>query len=187
VLDAATLLPLSSGVAVNEGVTAPPYVNGIDMYVGTLAGNFYKVNSITFAPDITFGALNAPSTPGKAAIGEPLPGSAFVGGTAVAPLFYIGSAAGKLWQVNGLDGTFNALYDTGDATASIPGVVVNPDSSTVAFGTSKGVFYEVPAGVSAAQVFQGYGAFNTTPTLDRATGRFLIGSDDMNVYAFSSR
>jgi hypothetical protein len=38
-----------------------------------------------------------------------------------------------------------------------------------------------------AQVFQGYGAFTTTPTFDRATGRFHIGSDGMTVYAFSSR
>jgi hypothetical protein len=187
VLKSSDLTPQAAGVATGEGVTAPPYVNGLDAYVGTLAGNFYKVNSITFAPDPTFGLLNAPSTPGKAAIGEPLPGSAFVGGTALAPLFYVGSANGKLWQVNGTDGTFNVLYDTGDSAASIPGVVVNPDSNTIAFGTSAGLFYQIPAGVSAAQVFRGYGAFNTTPTLDRSTGRFLIGSDDMNVYAFSSR
>jgi hypothetical protein len=201
VLNAADLTPRAAGVASGEGVTAPPYVNGLDAYVGTLAGNFYKVNSITFAPDVTFGALNTPPTPGHAAIGEPLPGSAFNDGPVAAAVFYVGSSNGKVWQVNGTDGSFNTLYDTGSAGAVIPGVVVNRDSSTLAFGVDipgaaeadphTGAFYEVPTNVTSgpvnAQVFQGYGAFNTTPTLDRATGRFLIGSDDMNVYAFSSR
>jgi outer membrane protein assembly factor BamB len=182
-LNATDLTPRGSGVAGGEGVTAPPYVDGVNAYVGTLAGNFYKVNSITFAADTTFGIINTPATPGYAAVGEPLPTSPFLHEGA----FFVGSSKGKVWQIDALTGAFSAAYDTGDAAATVGGVVVNHDSDTVAFGTSAGVFYEFPVGGINAQVFRGYGPFNTTPTLDRATGRFLIGSDDQNVYAFSSR
>ena len=61
-------------------------------------------------------------------------------------------------------------------------------AAAVALATlPSGSLYQVPVGVSAAQVFRGYGAFAGTPTYDRTTGRFLIGSEDQNVYAFSSR
>lgn len=207
VLKASDLTPQAAGVATGEGVTAPPFVDGISAYVGTLAGNFYKVNSITFAPDPTFGLLNTPATPGHAAIGEPLPGSAFNDGA----IFYVGSSKGKVFQINSLDGSFNVLYDTGNANAVIPGVVVNRATSTLAFGTDvpgaaeadphSGIFYQVPTNVTSgpvnAQVFRGYGAFNTTPSVNKTTDssvtppvtsyRFFIGSDDSNVYAFSNR
>lgn len=197
VLKASDLTPQAAGVAKGEGVTAPPYVSGDSAYVGTLAGNFYKVNSVNFAPDAVFG-----DGTGKAAIGEALPGSAFNAGNS----FYVGSANGKVWKVDGTSGAFGVFYDTGDGSAVIPGVVVNRTTNTLAFGTSTtvgdapaGAFYEVPTDVTSApvnaQVYQGYGPFTTTPTVGHVvdtttsttTDRFLIGSDDMNVYSFGSR
>jgi outer membrane protein assembly factor BamB len=59
VLNAANLTPLGLGVAGGEGVTAPPFVVDGDMYVGTLAGNFYKVplsggDAGLFGPNLGF-------------------------------------------------------------------------------------------------------------------------------------
>jgi outer membrane protein assembly factor BamB len=176
--DMAVLASFASG----EGVVAPPHVRGMDSYVGTLAGNLYKVNSATLATDPVFGA--AAGTPGHAAIGEAVVTDAFPG---AASLLYVGTDKGKVFDVNMADGAFTAAYDTTDATAVVGGLVVNRATGTLAFGTSAGKFYEVPTTAGAAQVFAGYGAFTSTPTVDRATGAFLAGSDDTNVYAFPAQ
>lgn len=222
VMNSADLSPLAT-FAGDEGVIAPPHVNGPDAYVGTLAGNLYKINSANATLDQSFG------TDGAAVIGEPLVTDAFVkpafpmtfkagtpnstSGTASVPNdttdgagvvsdlvvnssssnaavivpLYIGTAKGKVFEVDCMSGIASVLYDTTDEAGVVGGLVVNPSSGTIAFGTSSGLFYQVPEGVHAAQVFRGYGAFNGAPTYDLTTGRFLIGSDDKNVYAFSCR
>lgn len=185
VLNGVDLSPLAT-FAGGEGVVAPPHVNGPDTYVGTMAGNLYKINSANAALDPSFG------TGGAAVIGEPLVTDAFVK-PAVATTFaagtplYIGTGKGKVFEVDSMSGTASVLYDTTDGAGVVGGLVVDPISRTIAFGTSSGLFYQVPEGVHAAQVFRGYGAFNGAPTYDLTTGRFLIGSDDKNVYAFSCR
>jgi Tol biopolymer transport system component len=171
VLNAADLVPLSSGLATGEGATAPPYVVGADMYVGTLAGNFYKLNSSNNNLDTLFG------TNGAVAVGEPLPTSAFLRDGA----FYAGSSKGKVWKI-GVDGSLSTAYDTGNASAVVGGVVVA--SSTLAFGTSAGNFYRVPLNGGDAAIFGPHGAYETTPTYDASTRLFFIGSDDGNVYGF---
>jgi hypothetical protein len=179
VLNADDLTPLTSGLAGGEGVTAPPYVSGPDMYVGTLAGNFYKINSSNGNPDASFGAGNVPSTPGRAAIGEPLPGSAF------RPMngpFLAGSNNGKVWWIEPADGSFRVFYDTGEASASIAGVV--PTFNSLGFGTSAGTFYTVRPDGGLIGAFRGHGAFSGAPAYDATTGRFVIGSDDGDVYTF---
>ena len=185
VLNGVDLSPLAT-FAGGEGVVAPPHVNGPDAYVGTMAGNLYKINSANAALDPSFG------TGGAAIIGEPLVTDAFVkpaAATTFAPgtPLYIGTGKGKVFEVDSMSGTASVLYDTTDGTGVVGGLVLNPASGTIAFGTSSGLFYQVPEGVHAAQVFRGYGAFNGAPTYDLTTGRFLIGSDDKNVYAFSCR
>jgi hypothetical protein len=173
VLNAADLTPLSSGVATGEGVTAPPYVVGADMYVGTLAGNFYKLNSANNNVDTSFGAG------GKVAVGEPLPTSPFFSNGA----FYAGSSNGKVWKI-GLNGSLSKTYDTWNPSAVVGGVVVERTSNTLAFGTSAGDFYKIPLNGGDAGVFGPNLGFETTPTYDVSTGRFFIGSDDGNVYGF---
>lgn len=176
VLNLADLSVLAS-FAAGEGVVAPPHVKGPDAYVGTLAGKLYKINSATTTLDTGFG------TAGAAEIGESVVTDAFPMDASL----YVGTDKGKVFDVSILDGTFQTLYDTTNPEAVVGGLVVHPDSGTIAFGASTGVFYQIPAGVHAAQVFQGYGAFSGTPTFDRASGRFFIGSADQNVYAFNSR
>jgi Tol biopolymer transport system component len=173
VLNAADLTPLSSGVANGEGVSAPPYVVGGEMYVGTLAGNFYKLNSSNNNVDTSFG------TGGKVIVGEPLPTSPFFNAGA----FYAGSSRGKVWRI-GLNGSLSKAYDTGNASAVVGGVVVERGSNTLAFGTSAGDFYKVPLSGGDAGIFGPTLGFETTPTYDASTGRFFIGSDDGNVYGF---
>jgi Tol biopolymer transport system component len=170
VLNAADLTPLSSGVATGEGVTAPPYVVGQDMYVGTLAGNFYKLNSSNNNPDVGFGAG------GKVAVAEPAPTSPFFSAGA----FFAGSAKGRVWRI-GLNGSLSIAYDTGVFSA-VGGVVVAAD--TLAFGTGEGLFYKVPLNGDAPTTYGPFGAIGTTPTRDAATGRFFAGSDDGSVYGF---
>jgi hypothetical protein len=182
VLDATTLTPLSAGVASGEGVTSPPYVSGPNMYVGTKAGNFYKVNAATGAPDDAFGAGNEPSTPGVAAIGEPLSTSPF---QPVDGPFLVGSDHGKVWTVDPDSGSFAVFYDTDEPDAAIGGVVATRDA--LGFGTSAGTFYVVPPNAQNAEVYRGHGAFGTTPSFDAATSRYFAGSDDGNVYGFPVR
>jgi hypothetical protein len=173
VLNAADLTPMSSGIATGEGVTAPPYVVGPHMYVGTLAGNFYKLNSATGNVDTAFG------TNGAVAVGEPLPASAFYRGGA----FYTGSGKGRVWRI-GLNATLSKACDTGDSTAVVGGVVVGRESDTLAFGTSAGRFYRVPLNGDSPTIQGPFGGFEATPTYDASTGRFFIGSNDGNVYGF---
>jgi hypothetical protein len=173
------LTPLAS-MAAGEGITAPPYVIGADAFYGTLAGNLYKVNSVTLTPDPTFG------TEGHAAIGEPLPTSLFPLTSGSSTLLYAGSSMGKVWKADVASGAGAMAFDTGDATAVVGGLTVNPAGGpSVVFGTSAGKFYILPAGAAdGVKVFGGYGPLNTTPTLDRSTNRFFAGCDDGNLYAF---
>jgi hypothetical protein len=173
VMNAADMTPLSSGIANGEGVTAPPYVVGGDMYVGTLAGNFYKLNSANGSVDTSFGPG------GKVIVGEPLPTSPFFNNGA----FYAGSSKGKVWKI-GLNGSLSKAYDTWNPSAVVGGVVVERTSNTLAFGTSAGDFYKVPLSGGDAGVFGPTLGFETTPTYGASTGRFFIGSDDGNVYGF---
>jgi Tol biopolymer transport system component len=173
VLNAANLTPLSSGVATGEGVTAPPYVVGQDMYVGTLAGNFYKLNSANNNVDTAFG------TNGAVPVGEPLPTSPFFNTGA----FYAGSSNGKVWKI-GLDGSLSVAYDTINPRAVVGGVVVERASNTLVFGTNAGDLYKGPLKGEDASNFRLPVGFETTPTYDASTGRFFIGSDDGNVYGF---
>jgi len=197
VLNASDLVVRAS-FATAEGVTAPPFVSGPDAFVGSLAGNFYKVNSITLALDPAFGA--GAGTPGMAVVGEPLPTAAFPAANGAAITFFVGTAKGKIFSVNGQDGSQAELFDTGDATAQVGGVVVNATAGLLAFGTSApvvpattpptstGKFYELPLTAPAqGNVFSSYAGINTTPTLDRSTNRFFAGSDDTNIYGFPSR
>ena len=182
-INGASMAVLTS-FASGEGVVAPPHVKGIDTYVGTLAGNLYKVNSATMTEDPAFGTLNG--TPGRAAIGEALVTDAFpnTGSTLPGGVFYVGSNAGKVWGVNAVDGAYTLFYNTGD-TAVVGGLVINRGTDVLAFGTSAGKFYQVPLLAPAlAQVFPGYGALSSTPTVDRSTGSYLVGSEDSNVYSF---
>jgi hypothetical protein len=172
-------LTILGGFAAGEGVTAPPYVSAADAYVATRAGNFYKVNSATLAPDLSFGALNVPPTPGMAAIGEPLSTSPFQ--PRFGP-FLAGSDKGKVFTIRPDTGEFQVFYDTGEATSAIGGLVAT--SNTLGFGTSAGAFYVVPSNGQDAQVYRGHGAFSSTPTYDAGTRRFIIGSEDKNVYTF---
>lgn len=197
VLNASDLVVRAS-FAPGEGITAPPFVSGPDAYIGSLAGNFYKVNSITLALDPAFGA--AAGTPGKAVIGEPLPTAAFPAATGLGTTFFMGTAKGKVFGVNDLDGSQTVFFDTGDATAQVGGLVVNPTANLLAFGTSApvvpatipptntGKFYELPlSDPTKGDVFSSYAGIGTTPTLDRSTNRFFAGSDDANLYGFPSR
>ena len=124
--------------------------------------------------------------PGKAAVGQPLPTSAFPDDGSALPAgnFYVGSTKGKIFAVNAVTGAVSTFLDTGDASA-VGGVVIDRTDGVLAFGTSAGTFYQVPlsdAG-SFTQV-QGLGPIHTTPTLDRASNAFVVGSDDGHVYAF---
>jgi Tol biopolymer transport system component len=170
VLNATDLTPLSSGVATGEGVLAPPYVVGQDMYVGTLAGNFYKLNSSNNEVDTSFG------DGGKVSIGESLPTSPFFNKDA----FYVGSSMGKVWKI-GVDGSLSLAYDTGDPWA-VGGVVVA--ANTLAFGTGDGLMYRVPLNGDTPTSSSALAAIETTPTYDPSTGLFFVGSDDGNLYRF---
>lgn len=197
VLNASDLVVRAS-FAPGEGVTAPPFVSGPDAYVGSLAGNYYKVNSITLALDPVFGA--GAGTPGMAVIGEPLPTAAYPTTSGTGTTFFMGTAKGKVFGVNGLDGSQTLFFDTGNASAQIGGIVVNSAAGTLAFGTSApvvpattppttiGKFYDLPlADPTKGDVFSSYAGIGTAPTLDRSSNRFFAGSDNDNIYGFPSR
>lgn len=192
VLDASTLTVLSAGVASGEGVTAPPYVLGASMYVGTRGlnlaskGRFYKLNSATAAPDEAFGDAGAP---GSVSVGEPLAEGAFPvarPGTA-GTLFYAGSTVGRVWSIDAQTGE-RALVINAGGNQALTAVTPSGDGSTLAFGTSGGSFFQVPlADPSSASAVMDLGAIWTAPAFDRAGNRFLVGSDVGRVYAFPVR
>lgn len=176
----------SSGIASGEHVVAPPYVEGQSMYVGTLAGNFYKVSSVTTNPDPTFG------TGGRAHIGEPLSTSPFATGPislSSTNSLLVGTDLGHVMRVQGT-GFFDVFFDPGVLTQHQPvqGVVVVPgvSDSTVAFG-SGALFFQVPLHNPTLPYFtpdRGLpgGGFSTTPTFSALSNAFYEGNKDGYVY-----
>lgn len=190
VLEGTSFTVLSAGVAPGESVTAPPYVKDADMYVGTLganasgAGRFYKLNSATGAEDAAFGL---PEAPGSVLLGEPIATSAFHTSENNAPqgVFYVGSTKGKVWHIDAKTGVNSMYYDTMDGT-EIGGLVISDPGGVLALGTAAGAFYQVsiPHDFPPAS-FVGLGAIRTAPTFDRASNRFIVGTDDNHVYSFA--
>lgn len=178
----------SVGIASGEGVLAPPYVQGPFMYTGTLAGNLYKVSSITTNPDPAFGPG------GDAHIGESMSTSPFASGP-VSPTggkLYIGTNSGHVMQIDAL-GSFDVFFDTSlhGPVHPVQGVVVVPgvNDSDVAFGAGA-LFFQVPLhapNIPAITPDRGLpnGGFSTTPTYNAAARQFYIGNNDGYLYSVS--
>jgi outer membrane protein assembly factor BamB len=164
-------LTVKASFAPNESASTPHVKDGI-LYVGTDAGNVYKVNSATMALDTAFG------TAGHAAIGEAVTTEAFPDS---AGHLYVGTGAGKVFQVAAGTGASSLFHDSGGGQA-VGGLVLDYDSGLLAYGTAGGDFWQVPTGnVTAATRFPLAGSF-TTPTLDRSTNAFYAGTDAGNLY-----
>jgi hypothetical protein len=155
------------------------------MFDGTLAGNLYKVNSITTSPDPTFG------NNGKLALGEPMTVGPFaVEQTAGIVDVYVGTTAGRIYRVNGV-GASSMLFDTASSGSPAPvgGVVTVPYGSgkAVAFGAGRR-FYVVPV-TSPASAFSYLdrglpgGGFSTTPVYVPSIFSFAIGNLDGYTYS----
>jgi hypothetical protein len=176
----------AAGIAQNEGVAAPPFVNGPFMYDGTLAGNLYKVNSVTTSPDPTFGIG------GKAPIGEPMKTSLFAvqsGPTQVN--LYAGTMHGRVYRILPT-GFFDVFFDTAmfGGDGPIEGLVMVPSNAghVAAFGAGRH-FYEVATlNPLAPMVFPDRGladgGFSTTPAYAAGSQTFAIGNRDGYCYTF---
>lgn len=176
----------AAGIAQNEGVIAPPFVNGMFMYDGTMSGNLYKVNSVTMNPDMTFGVG------GFAPIGEPMATSLYavqrVPGTVE---LYAGTAEGRVYHVDE-SGNYFLILDTmwfGEP-APIQGFAFAPSPSNpvLAFGAGHW-FYEMPVDCPmCANVLLDSGTgdwgFSTAPTYGVASRFFAIGNLDGYLYTF---
>lgn len=179
VLNAADLTPIATSLPLGEGTSAPPYVVGGSMYVGTSLGNFYKINAVTGTPDLTFGAQGAQPTPGRAFIGEGMTSSPFYRDGK----FYVGTTQGKVFAVDAETGEFSRRFDTGSANEVIGGIAMSPWGDTLAFGTSQGTIYTMERWQDGeVKAYRGHGAITTTPTLDMGSMSFFFGSTDSNVY-----
>lgn len=172
----------ASGIATGEGVLAAPFTRGQFMYDGTLAGNFYKVNSVTTAPEPTFGSG------GRVSLGEPMTAGPFaVTEDAGDTHIYTATLAGRLYRM-AADGASSLLFDTGGLP--IPGVVAMPfgPGRAVAFGAGHNFFVVPvsPPGLSFSYADRGLpgAGFTTTPVYVPSVHVFAIGNADGYLYAF---
>lgn len=179
------LVPRNAAIAPGENVLAPPYTKGVDMYVGTKAGNVYAVNAFTSAPDARFG------TNGEVVIGEPMSSSPFGDTNAWVPggTVYLGTDMGRVLGLDAISGAITFSFFDGDPTSVVQGIVLDRTTGTLAFGAGDN-FYEVPLGGGGAGAIvlpsgsANGGFFTTTPTFDAANGVFYIGHFDGACYQY---
>jgi hypothetical protein len=181
-----TSLTIRSSFANGEDVTAAPLVTGQSMDLGTLAGNYYRLNSVTAAPDITF------DFDGQLALGEPIKVGAF---SYLAP----GFPQGLTTFVKTTASNVYAIYNNGGKTLVYGGSADNTFAGLA--GTSDFANYYSPVFANGATFHQSNttnlanaktvavgGIIETTPTLDRTAaaaypwGRWFFGGDDGNLY-----
>jgi hypothetical protein len=186
VINGATLA-IRASFANGEDVTAAPLVTGPNMYLGTMAGNYYRLNSVTAAPDITF------DFDGKVAIGEPIKVGAF---SYLAPGFdqglttFVKTVNSNVYAISNNGGITPMFAGPADATfAGLSGYsdFANYYSPVFADGST---FYELNTTTFAnLKTIALGGTIETTPTLDRTVGatyphgRWFFGGDDGNLYA----
>jgi hypothetical protein len=186
VINGATLA-IRASFANGEDVTAAPLVTGPNMYLGTVAGNYYRLNSVTAAPDITF------DFDGKVAIGEPIKVGAF---SYLAPGFdqglttFVKTTSSNVYAISNNGGITPMFAGPADGTfAGLSGYsdFANYYSPVFADGST---FYELNTTTFANQKSVAVGdTVETTPTYDKTVGaayphgRWFFGADDGNLYA----
>jgi len=181
-----SLTPRAAGIATGEAVIAPPFVRGPYMYDGTLAGNLYRVNSVTTAPDPSFAG------DGSVALGEPMDGGPFVveltpGTTDI----YVGTMQGRVYHVDGA-GSPSLLFDAATSPGGlypVGGLMHAALSSRNVLAFSAGrAFYVLPLPSEDAYMFDDLGrpggGFSTTPVYVPSLGIFAIGNRDGILYMF---
>ncbi len=152
-------------------VESSPAVAGGRMYVGSIQGTVYCLNTTTGASiwnyTTLYGGLGVYSSP------------AVAGGC-----MYVGSDQGTVYCLNATTGTLNWSYTTGNSVYSSPAV----SGGCVYVGSDDGKVYCLDATTGASlwnytTLYPGYGVYSSPAV---AGGRMYVGSNQGTVYCLNA-